>query len=215
MLLFYNTPMNTSLLTQLPNHITCIGVSKNQSLQNIQKAFELGIVNFGENKVQELLRKCSPQQPWNWHFIGHLQTNKVRVLLPWVTLIHSVDSLKLVHVIEREAKRIEKPTAILLQVNLTQEPTKFGLSIEDMHHILANQIAFPHVIIKGLMVMGPTSNDEQLTKAIFDHAFTLFTAIKEKHPHCDILSMGMSDDYMWAIERGATHIRLGRNLFKE
>lgn len=207
--------MNTSLILSLPPHITCIGVSKNQTLQDIQMAYTLGIRDFGENKVQALQSKASPSQPWNWHFIGHLQTNKVRSLLPLVTMIHSVDSEKLAHVIEKEAAKIGKTIAILLQVNLTHESTKFGFRESDIHVMLAKQDEFPHLNFKGLMVMGPTKVDEHLTKTVFDQASTLFASIKAKYPHCDVLSMGMSDDYLWAIERGATHIRLGRILFEK
>jgi pyridoxal phosphate enzyme (YggS family) len=207
--------MNQKLLQSLPTHITCIGVSKHQSLDTIKKAYSFGIHDFGENKVQELLTKTESNQPWRWHFIGHLQTNKVRLLLPYVYMIHSVDSIKLCEVIEKEASRIQKTIPILLQLNLTHEISKYGLDESTMKYLIQNQDQYPHLQFKGIMVMGPTSNDEFHTKAVFDQAFKIHQDNIKNSPHMNILSMGMSDDYHWAIERGATHIRLGRALFEE
>lgn len=207
--------MNEKLIASLPKHITCIAVSKNQSIEKIKLAHSKGIFDFGENKVQELLSKVEVNQKWQWHFIGHLQTNKVRQLLPWISMIHSVDSTKLCHVIEKEAARINKTIPILLQLNLTNEASKFGMSINEATELLSKQEYFRHLEFKGFMIMGPTSGDEQFTKSVFDQAYNIFKSSQKNSPHIDVLSMGMSDDYLWAIERGATHIRLGRILFEE
>jgi PLP dependent protein len=207
--------MNQKLIQSLPSNITCIGVSKHQPLEKIEKAYSFGIRDFGENKVQELLTKIELHQPWRWHFIGHLQSNKVRLLLPHIYMIHSVDSIKLCEVIEHEAARIHKTIPILLQLNLTQEESKYGLDEASMNNLIENQEHYPHLQFKGIMVMGPTSNDEKHTKKVFEQAYRIHQENIKKSPHMDILSMGMSNDYKWAIEKGATHIRLGRLLFEE
>jgi PLP dependent protein len=213
--LFYNDVMNKQLLSSLPSHITCIGVSKNQTLEMIKKAYDFGVYDFGENKVQELITKVETDQPWRWHFIGHLQSNKVRQLLPFVYMIHSVDSIKLCEIIEKEASKIKKVIPILLQLNLTNESSKYGLDEKTMKILINSQDRFPHLLFKGIMVMGPTTSDEKHTKEVFEKAYHIHLENQKNSPHMDILSMGMSDDYIWAIERGATHIRIGRRLFEE
>jgi pyridoxal phosphate enzyme (YggS family) len=207
--------MNKQLIFTLPSHIICIGVSKHQPIEKIEKAYALGIHDFGENKVQELLTKANDQQLWRWHFIGHLQTNKVRQLLPWVYLIHSVDSIKLCETIEKEASKINKEVSILLQLNLTEEKSKYGLDVSTMNFLIQTQNQYPHLRFRGIMVMGPTSKDESHTKEVFETAQQIHLENQKNSPHMNILSMGMSDDYHWAIERGATHIRIGRRLFEE
>lgn len=207
--------MNEKLINKLPSHVTCIGVSKNRSLNEIQKAFDFGITHFGENKAQELLTKATFDQPWKWHFIGHCQTNKVKSILPFISCIHSVDSKKLLDVIEKEASKIDKVIQVFFQLNLTLEETKYGMSEEELFELIKRRVDYPHCLFKGIMVMGPTSQDFGLTQQVFERAQRINTQLKNHSPAITCLSMGMSDDYELAIKYGSTHIRLGRILFEE
>jgi PLP dependent protein len=211
----YNVIMNSKLITTLPSNVTCIGVSKKRSLSDIHNAFNQGITIFGENKAQELLSKVSNDQPWEWHFIGHLQTNKVRNILPYVSCIHSVDSKKLLDVIEKEASKISKIIQVCLQLNLTLEDSKYGMNEAEVFELIKDQELYPHCLFKGIMVMGPTSLDLELTHQVFEKAQLLSSEIKKHSPHMNWLSMGMSDDFEIALKYGTTHIRLGRILFEE
>jgi len=211
----YNNGMKTSLFNSIPSHVICVAVSKHRSVQEIEALNVLGVADFGENKVQELLSKAKVGQPWKWHFVGHLQTNKVKVLLPWVSLIHSVDSMKLLKVIDQEAKKMDIVVSVLLQLNLTREASKYGMDEETLEEIIKHENDFPNVKIKGLMVMGPSNGDHEATRAIFQQASLISQRIQKNSPHMNVLSMGMSDDYTIAIENNATHIRLGRILFEE
>ncbi len=215
MVLNYNEGMKTSLLNSIPQHVVCVAVSKHRSIQEIEALNVLGVTDFGENKVQELLNKAKVGQPWKWHFIGHLQTNKVKALLPWVALIHSVDSMKLLKVIDQEARKLELVVSVLLQLNLTNEVSKYGMDEGTLNEIIELQDDFPNVKMKGIMVMGPSSGDREETRAVFNHASKISQRIQKNSPHMNVLSMGMSDDYTIAIENNATHIRLGRILFEE
>jgi len=215
MVLNYNEGMKTSLLNSIPQHVVCVAVSKHRSIQEIEALNVLGVTDFGENKVQELLNKAKVGQPWKWHFIGHLQTNKVKALLPWVALIHSVDSMKLLKVIDQEARKLELVVSVLLQLNLTNEVSKYGMDEGTLNEIIELQDDFPNVKMKGIMVMGPSSGDREETRAVFKHASKISQRIQNNSPHMNVLSMGMSDDYTIAIENNATHIRLGRILFEE
>jgi pyridoxal phosphate enzyme (YggS family) len=207
--------MNEKLIKKLPHHVTCIGVSKNRSLNEIQEAFDYGIKYFGENKAQELLSKATHDQPWEWHFIGHCQTNKVKSILPFISCIHSVDSKRLLDVIEKEASSINKIIQVLLQINLTLEDSKYGMIEAEVFNLIKLQEHYPHCLFKGIMVMGPASLDLDLTHQVFEKAQNISTQIKKHSPHMDWLSMGMSDDFEVAIKYGATHVRLGRILFEE
>ena len=215
LIIVYNVFMNAKLLKKIPSNVTCIGVSKKRSLNEIQEAFNHGIKHFGENKAQELLTKVSLDQLWEWHFIGHLQTNKVKSILPYITCIHSVDSRKLLDVIEKEAKDINKIIQVFLQLNLTLEDSKYGMSEDELFNLIKIQEHYPHCLFKGIMVMGPTSQDLNLTRQVFEKAQLISNQIKKHSPHMNCLSMGMSDDFEIAIEYGATHVRLGRILFEE
>lgn len=207
--------MNSKLLKKLPSNVICIGVSKNRSLSEIQEAFDLGVTIFGENKAQELLSKVSTNQPWEWHFIGHLQTNKVKSILPYVSCIHSVDSKKLLDVIEKEVSKINMIVQVCLQLNLTLEDSKYGMSEEEVFELINLQDNYPHCLFKGIMVMGPTSQDVEITHQVFEKAQLISKQIKKHSPHMNWLSMGMSDDFEIAIKCGSTHVRIGRILFEE
>lgn len=211
----YNGGMKTSLLNSIPQHVVCVAVSKHRSIQEIEALNVLGVTDFGENKVQELLSKAKIGQPWKWHFIGHLQTNKVKALLPWVSLIHSVDSMKLLKVINNEAKKLGIVVSVLLQLNLTHEVSKYGMDEATLNEIIERQDDYPNVKMLGIMVMGPSSGDLEETRTVFHQASLISQRIQKTSPHMTVLSMGMSEDYLIALEYNATHIRLGRILFEE
>jgi PLP dependent protein len=213
--------MSYSSLIDFCNHnnVTLVAVSKTKPAEAIAKLYKSGQRIFGENKLQEIIEK-SPLLPDDiqWHFIGHLQSNKVKQLLPFVSLIHSVDSLKLAEEIQKEAYKIGKNIGVLLQIHIAQEETKYGLESEELEEILKayNDGKLPNIIVKGLMGMASfTDNDVvvrnefRTLKKMYDHSFSII----EAKDHFNILSMGMSGDYKLAIEEGSNMIRIGSLLF--
>ncbi|MBQ2321590.1 MAG: YggS family pyridoxal phosphate-dependent enzyme, partial [Bacteroidales bacterium] len=181
---------------------------------------DLGQRDFGENKVQEMAQKASAlPTDIRWHMIGHLQTNKVKYIAPFVTLIHSVDSPKLLSVIDKEAKKVGRRIDCLLQVHVAEELSKFGFSPDDLVSFLASgQLAqYENVHIRGLMAMATNTDDDQQVKAEFQLAHSLFgNAKRDFFPTDDsfsILSMGMSGDYKMAIENGSNIVRIGSLIF--
>lgn len=204
----------------LPPHVSLLAVSKTHPATAIQEAYEAGQRCFGENKVQELIAKV-PLLPSDieWHLIGHLQTNKVRSVLPYVSLIQSVDSLRLLRTIDTESARIERITRILLQVHIAQEESKFGFSLEEIRTLLAEKAFTPYKSIQicGLMGMASLSENKAQIRHEFDSLKALFDEIQKNEflprGSFSILSMGMSSDYPIAIEAGATLVRVGSNIF--
>lgn len=191
-----------------------VAVSKKKPVEEIRELYDLGHRDFGENYVQELLDKAGIlPNDIRWHFIGHLQSNKVRQIVPFVQLIHSVDSLKLAEEINKQAKKIDKQVDILLQVHIAEEETKFGLNEEELKEITANLSALPHIRFRGLMGMASFTSDTDQVKKEFRYLHQLF----EKYgPETDgILSMGMSGDYELAIEEGSNLVRVGSLIFGE
>lgn len=205
----------------LPAHVELIAVSKTQPVERIREAMEAGQLAFGENKVQEMLPKHEALPQAQWHMIGHLQTNKVKYIVPFVHLIHSVDSMKLLSEINKHAARINRVVPCLLQVHIAQEETKFGFSTDELLNILnGTEIhALQHVQICGLMGMATFTPDEDQIRKEFKSLRKLFDMLKEvslpKQVSMDILSMGMSHDYRIAIEEGSTMIRIGTAIFGE
>lgn len=197
--------------------IMLIGVSKTYPIEAIEKAYHLGITHFGENKVQELMAKQEQTQlPIQWHFIGHLQRNKVKYLIGKVVLIHSVDSLKLAKEIQKESKKKGVTTSILLEVNVAKEPSKYGFYIEDVVDALKEIATYSHVKVEGLMTVAPYVEDPELNRSIFRKLFQLSVDIQNQNIDnisTKWLSMGMSNDYHVAIEEGASSIRVGTALF--
>lgn len=187
-------------------------VSKKQDLEDIKRYYHLGVRDFGENHVQELLKKTVAFNDVRWHFIGHLQTNKVRALLPHVALIHSIDSLKLLQTVDKEAARIKKQQSVLLEFNLAQDGNKSGFTLEQAAEIFASIKDYPNVKVEGVMVMGPKSEDENIVNSCFKKAHELFLNYQEVYD-LHILSMGMSNDYHLAIQNGSTMVRIGSALF--
>ena len=206
--------------SELPSNVTLVAVSKTKTTQLIQEAYDSGHKAFGENKVQEVIEKHSLlPKDIEWHFIGHLQSNKVKYIAPFVTLIHSVDSLKLLKEINKQGRKYERTIDCLLQFHIAQEESKYGLSFEDALEILGSDefVSFENISITGIMGMATfTSNQEQIREE-FRTLENYFNVLKShyfkfnnsfKH-----LSMGMSGDFKIAIEEGSTIVRVGSLIF--
>ncbi len=198
-----------------------IAVSKKKPIEDILEAIDTGQKNFGENYVQELVEKESHfKGNVNWHFIGHLQSNKVKMIAPFVTLIQGVDSFKLLQEINKEGKKIDKVIDCLLQVHIAQEETKFGFSEEEVESLLLfpELVEMENIKIKGLMGMASYSSDTSLLKKEFSSLKKLFdnSKLMSLEPDAfDTLSIGMSSDYKIALDCGSTMIRIGSTLFGE
>ncbi len=200
----------------LPPHVTLVAVSKTKPVELIMEAYQAGQRVFGENKIQEMADKHA-QLPKDiqWHMIGHVQTNKVRHMAPFVSLIHGVDSLKLLAEIDKQAQKNNRTIDCLLQVHIAREESKFGLDENELSELLASEDfrKFQNVQVKGLMGMATfTDNQDQIEKE-FTFLKTLFDRCKIGHPQFTILSMGMSGDYHLAISAGSTMIRIGSSIF--
>jgi len=201
-------------------NVTLVAVSKTKPVETVQEAYDAGQRIFGENIVQELVSKYEAlPKDIQWHLIGHLQRNKVKYIAPFITLIHSVDSLKLLHEIDKQAAKNNRVIDCLLQIHIAQEETKFGLDHVELIELLRSEefSALKHVRIRGLMGIATNTPNEREVKAEFGELKSLFDGIKAsffRHADSfDILSMGMSADYKIAIEQGCTMVRLGSTLF--
>jgi PLP dependent protein len=210
------------LKATLPADVQLIAVSKTKPISAIQEAYDGGQRAFGENKVQELVDKYEAlPKDIEWHLIGHLQTNKVKYIAPFVSLIHAVDSLKLLQEIDKQAAKNQRIIHCLLQFHVAQEETKFGLSFEEAEALLSSKefIEMEHVRIVGVMGMASFVDNEEQVRDEFRTLNNYFQIIKSHHfkfnPDFKIVSMGMSGDYAWAIEEGSTMIRVGSSLFGE
>lgn len=196
----------------LPQDVTLICVSKYQSEQAINEAYEVGERDFGESHVQELIAKHEHlPKDIRWHFIGHLQTNKVKYIVPFIHLIQSVDSWHLLETINREAAKIERRIEVLLEVHVAREESKTGMSIDELRTILPrlNELAWVQVV--GLMTMATNTDDEPEIRRCFRTVHELAKEDEQLH----ILSYGMSDDYPIAIAEGSTMVRIGSKIFGE
>jgi pyridoxal phosphate enzyme (YggS family) len=208
------------LRTTIPAHVSIIVVSKTQEPGKIMDAYKSGQRNFGENKVQEIISKF-PLLPSDikWHFIGHLQTNKVRLIVPFIYMIHSIDSFKLLQEVEKEAGKIDRVIPCLLQLHIAKEESKYGLLPEEAFDILESREykAMKHIHLRGLMGMATFSEDENLIRAEFRSLREYFIRIKARFFRLDKefreLSMGMSGDYPIAIGEGSTMVRIGTSVF--
>lgn len=192
---------------------TLVAVSKTKPIEDIRELYELGHRDFGENYVQELVDK-QPQLPYDirWHFIGHLQSNKVKYIAPFVHLVHGVDSASLLREINKQGLKNNRVIDCLLQVHVAQEETKFGLDEKELDELMAIP-AYPHARIRGLMGMASFSSDTTLVRREFNTLKQLFIKHTHDYPEFNILSMGMSGDYTIAIEEGSTMVRIGSLLF--
>ena len=198
--------------------VTLIAVSKTKPLSDIEELLQnTDAENFGENKVQELVDKYEHiSRPVKWHMIGHLQTNKVKYIIDKAELIHSVDSLKLAETIEKEAAKHDLIADILVEVNVAEEESKFGMKMEEVIPFVEKVSAFPHVRVRGLMTIAPFVEDPEENRSIFADLHKLYIDIKKKNHDNDtvsVLSMGMTNDYEVAIEEGATMVRVGTGIF--
>ncbi|MBQ9233354.1 MAG: YggS family pyridoxal phosphate-dependent enzyme [Lachnospiraceae bacterium] len=201
------------------NEVTLIAVSKTKPLSDIEELMTYGVIEYGENKVQELCEKFENiSKPVNWHLIGHLQTNKVKYIIDKVCLIHSVDSVHLASEIEKQAEKKGVVANILIQVNVAHEDTKFGIDENNIYEIINEIKEFKHVKVKGLMTIAPFVQNPEDNRVYFRKMHQLLLDIKSKNIDnidMSILSMGMTNDYMVAIEEGATMVRVGTGIFGE
>ena len=201
-----------SLNSSIPTNVTLVAVSKTKPNSDIISAYNAGQRIFGENRVQELEKK-QKELPADiqWHMIGHLQTNKVKYIAPFVSLIHAVDSLRLIEEINKRAKQNNRIIDCLLQVHIAKENTKFGFKIEEINKTIEEAKEFTNITIKGLMAMATfTNNTNQINKE-FIRIHNLFEKIKTKK--LNTLSIGMSSDYQLAINNGSNMIRVGSAIF--
>ena len=196
--------------------VTITAVTKNHPSFIVIEALEAGLTNIGENRVQEAKKKKEELPPGgSWHLIGHLQTNKAKQAVELFDIIESIDSEKLLKLINQEAEKIGKVQDILLQVNVAKEEQKSGFSLEEYEALLPNLTNFDKVRVRGLMVIAKQTDNVEETRPTFAEGYKLFTELQEKlgSENCNILSMGMTHDYWVAIEEGANAIRLGTALF--
>ncbi len=210
----------SSIRATLPKGVDLLCVSKYHSVEAIQEAYAAGERQFGESRVQELLQKRDAlPKDIRWHFIGHLQTNKIRMILPFVDLIHGVDSWRLLEAIDKEAAKLqlEKPVRVLLEVKVAQEETKYGFTAEEMVAMLDTRYsrleALHHVQVCGIMGMASNTEDTAQIAGEFATLQRLFEELKPAIPTLQILSMGMSEDYPIAIANGSTLVRIGSGIF--
>lgn len=209
------------ILSQIPEHVSLVAVSKTKPIEDILEAYNAGQRMFGENKIQEMADKYEAlPKDINWHMIGHVQTNKVKYMASFVSLIHGVDSFKLLNEINKQAKKNNRVINCLLQIKIAEEDSKFGLSFEDAKALLESPElkTLDHIKIIGLMGMATFTDDEAQLKTEFNKLQSAFNQFKAIHvPNCEmtILSMGMSGDYKIAINCGSNMIRVGSSIFGE
>lgn len=202
-----------------PSEVTLIAVSKTKPVELLQEAYEAGARHYGENKVQEIQEKYE-QLPDDiqWHMIGHLQRNKVKYIVDKVAMIHSVDSLRLAEAIEAEAAKKNVKVPVLLEVNVAEEESKFGLKMEEVVPLLEEISGFSHIEVKGLMTIAPYVENPEENREIFRQLKKLSVDIAAKNINnidMGVLSMGMTGDYMVAVQEGATLVRVGTGIFGE
>ena len=208
------------ITSQLPQGVRLVAVSKFHPIERLQEAYDAGQRIFGENRAQELAAKA-PQLPSDieWHFIGHLQKNKVRMIMPWVSTIQSIDSVELLQLVNKEAARINRNVNVLLQLHVAKEQTKSGFTIEEVLQA-ASEGAFDtlsNVTIVGVMAMATFTDDMSQVASEFEQVHNTFITLRDKYfasdPAFKEISMGMSDDWPIAVEHGATLVRIGTDIF--
>lgn len=199
----------------IPENVELVAVSKFHPVEKIKEVYDCGQRVFGENKVQELLTKVDDlPKDIQWHLIGHLQTNKVKYIAPFIDTIQSVDSEKLLLEIDKEAAKINKKINVLLQVKIAEEDTKYGLEVQEAKEIFSNYLEnkYPNITIIGLMGMATFTDNKNQVKSEFLILKSLFDELS-KFKKLEKLSMGMSDDFKIAIECGANSVRIGSAIF--
>jgi len=210
----------SAILNELPSGCRLVAVTKTQPLEKIQQAYDAGHRTFGENKVQELASKYDAlPKDIEWHLIGHLQTNKVKYIAPFVSLIHSVDSLKLLEEVNKQGKKADRVIPCLLQIHIATEETKFGLSEEELQQLISAPAitSFENIRIVGLMGMATFTDNVDVIRKEFKRIKSLFEKLKTTSlpPQVEMkeLSIGMSGDYKIAVEEGSTMVRIGTAIF--
>lgn len=210
----------TKIKDSLPQTVKLVAVSKFKPNEAIMKAYEVGQRIFGENKVQEMVQKHDTlPNDIEWHLIGHLQTNKVKYMASFVSMIHSIDSLKLLETVNKEAEKYNRIIPCLLQFHIAEEATKFGLSQNEAEELIESDSyrSMQNIFLAGVMGMGTNVDDENQTRKEFMRLKEIFEFLKQKYfnddPRFKEISMGMSDDYRIAIEEGSTMVRIGSSIF--
>jgi pyridoxal phosphate enzyme (YggS family) len=201
-----------SILKTLDKNVQLVAVSKTKPNESILEAYQAGQRVFGENKVQELAQKAEVlPKDIKWHMIGHLQSNKVKYIAPFVSLIHAVDTKKLLKEIDKRARQNNRIIHCLLQIHIAKESSKFGLSEEEAMELLKQD--YPNVSIDGLMGMATFTKDKEQIRSEFNYLNSVFRKAQDINQRLSILSMGMSGDYNIAIEEGSNMIRIGSSIF--
>jgi len=205
-----------SIRQTIPEHVSLVCVSKFQSVDALYEAYLAGERDFAESRVQELLTKQrSLPSDIRWHFIGHLQTNKVRAILPFISLIQSVDSLPLLQVIQAEASKINRMVHVLLEIHVAQETTKTGFQLADIPSVIPIILQqCPNIHVDGLMTMASNTDDVARIRKDFSSVYSLFHTLQQSYA-MTILSMGMTEDYFLAMEEGSNMVRIGTAIFGE
>jgi pyridoxal phosphate enzyme (YggS family) len=202
-----------------PEEVTLIAVSKTKPYTMIEEALKSGVLDYGENKVQEMCEKFEIlPKDIRWHMIGHLQRNKVKYLVGKASLIHSVDSIRLAEQIEKEYAKADEIANILIEVNMAEEESKFGITANETEELIREISQFPHIRIQGLMTIAPYTDNPETNRGYFKNMKKLSVDISSKNidnVSMSVLSMGMTGDYQVAIEEGATMVRVGTGIFGE
>ena len=202
------------LKNELPSTVQLVAVSKFKPASDILEAYRAGQRAFGENRPQELAAKAQElPADIEWHFIGHLQTNKVKLVVPFTTLIHSVDSERLLAEIDKTASNLGRTVDILLEIHIAKEATKQGLSPDEAEVLAGRMAEFPHVRLRGLMGLATFTDDADQVRREFHLLKTLFDRMSARIPGFNRLSMGMSEDWRIAVEEGTTLVRIGTFIF--
>ncbi|WP_010227802.1 YggS family pyridoxal phosphate-dependent enzyme [Gillisia marina] len=203
---------------ELGENITLVAISKTKPTSDLLEAYQAGQRVFGENKIQEMAEKWENlPRDIQWHMVGHVQRNKVKYMAPFVSLIHAVDSLKLLKEIDKEAKKNERTISCLLQIKIAEEESKFGLDADEAREILASEEfqELKNIKVIGLMGMATFSDDEAKVRGEFDYLKSVYDDLKKKQPQFEVLSMGMSGDYKIAVTCGSNMVRIGSAIFGE
>lgn len=203
-------------LLNLP--VIVVAVTKNHTKAEICQLYDLGYRIFAESRIQELLTKIDISKPITWHMIGHLQTNKVKTAVTYCSMIQSIDSLHLLKAVDNEARKQNKIMEVLIQVNIANEDTKFGINENDVLDLIKQASSLSNIMIKGLMVIGPHTDDKEKIKEVFIKAKSLYDHLKfldQINVDFKYLSMGMSNDYQIALACGSNMLRIGSLLFSD
>ena len=208
-----NIEVLQKIKASLPSHVTLIAVSKTRTSEEIDEAYQNGCSIFGENKVQEIKAKYNPN--YTWHMIGHLQRNKVKDVVPLASMIQSLDSIRLADEIEKQCAKINKVMPVLIEVNISQEINKTGITVDELDSFIPYCLNLKHLDVQGFMCVGPLEGDDSDTERCFKEMKQLFDHYQSIYgeKNFQYLSMGMSDDYEIAIKHGSNMIRLGTIIF--